>query len=256
MISGTSVTGISVTITLVVTRVKHSPHPDGRVERWREHRAQRRRQLVDAALTALEQHGPEASLEQIAKVAGIPKPKIYRHFDDKADLVSAIGLRLRDLVLERLAEALEPDVTVREHVRSSLTAVLTLIAEHPNTVKMLMASAPPKGRSNAITEGGRSIAGVLVAFTAEDFSRAHLPTDGIEPITHALVGSVLGTADWWLLQDESERMPVDQLVETLGVVLLGAGDAALRTIGLALDPDAIIGAEHLIHLSAEALEGA
>ncbi|HSV41345.1 MAG TPA: TetR/AcrR family transcriptional regulator [Nocardioidaceae bacterium] len=233
--------------------VKHSPHPDGRVERWREHRLERRRQLVDATLVALEEYGPEASLSQIAQVAGIPKPKIYRHFDDKADLVGAVGQRLRDLALERLAAELRPDATVRQHVSRSLTAVLTLVAEHPNCVKMLMNAPPPPGRPNAITEGGRAIARVLVTFTAEDFSRAALPTDGIEPLTHALVGSVLGATDWWLLQPEGERLPLERLVDQLTVVLIGAGDAALRTIGLSLDPDAVVGAEHLVRLAQGAL---
>jgi len=62
---------------------------------------------------------------------------------------------------------------------------------------------------------------------------------------------VLGATDWWLLQQEEERMPLDRLVEQLSVVLLGAGDAALRNIGLSLDPDAVVGAEHLVRLSYE-----
>lgn len=194
---------------------------------------------MEATLEALERHGPDASLEQIARIAGMPKPKIYRHFDDKADLIGAVGERLRDLILERLAEELKPDSTVRDHVRRSLTAVLGLIAEHPNAIRML-------SRSNALAVGGRDIARTLIAFTAKDFSRAQLPTDGIEPLTHALVGSVLGTADWWLLQPEEERMPLEQLVAQLTVVMIGAGDAALRTIGRSLDPDAVVGAEHLL----------
>jgi AcrR family transcriptional regulator len=239
----------------VSTRVKHSPHPDGRVERWREHRLERRKQLVDATLEALEIHGPEASLEQIASVAGIPKPKIYRHFDDKADLVNAVAERLRDEVIVRLVAALEPDITVREHAQRSLRAFFTLVEEHPNAAKMLMNAAPAgKGHANAITEAGRVIAALITEFAKQDFSRSHIPTDGVEPLTHALVGSVLGATDWWLLQPAETRMSVDRIVEHLSVVLLGAGDAALRAVGLGLDPDAIIGAEHLVHLTV--LEGA
>ena len=75
--------------------VKHSPPLDGRAERWREHRIARRVHLVDSAMTAFERHGPDANLQQIAQVAGMPKPKIYRHFDDKADLITAVGQRMR-----------------------------------------------------------------------------------------------------------------------------------------------------------------
>ena len=232
--------------------VNRSRHSDGRVERWREHRAERREQLIDATLTALELHGPDVSLQQIAEVAGIPKPKIYRHFDDKADLINAVGGRLRDQVIENLVAALGPDVTVREHLRRSLDAYFRLVADHPNAARMLRDSGPlGRGRSNAITESGRVIAQLISAFTAEDFSRAHIPTEGVDPLTHALVGAVLGASDWWLLQPADQRMPRERLVEHLTVVLLGAGDAALRTIGLALDPDAVVGAEHLVHLSAQ-----
>lgn len=234
------------------TDVNRSRHPDGRVERWREHREQRRRQLVDATLTALELHGPEVSLQQIAEVAGIPKPKIYRHFDDKADLVDAVGERLRDQVIKSLVAALEPNISVREHLRRSLDAYFRLVEEHPNAARMLRDSGPlGRGRSNAITEGGRVIADLIAAFATEDFSRAHLPTEGVDPLTHALVGAVLGATDWWLLQPADRRMSRERLVEHLTVVLLGAGDAALREIGLALDPDAVVGAEHLVHLTAQ-----
>ena len=42
--------------------------------------------------------GPDVSLQQIAVEAGTAKPKIYRHFNDKADLFHAIAERLRDLL--------------------------------------------------------------------------------------------------------------------------------------------------------------
>jgi len=247
---GPPVTDTSVTINPVGSDVNRSRHPDGRVERWREHRVERRRQLVDATLEALERHGPDVSLQQIAQVAGIPKPKIYRHFEDKADLVNAVGERLRDQVIEGLVAALEPDITVREHLRRSLDAYFQLIEEHPNAARMLRDSGPiGRGRSNAITEAGRVIADLIATFAAEDFSRAHLPTEGVDPLTHALVGAVVGATDWWLLQPVDQRMPRARLVEHLTVVLLGSGDAALREIGLALDPEAVVGAEHLVRLT-------
>lgn len=252
---GPSVTDTAVTINLVGRDVNRSHDTDGRVERWREHRAQRRIQLVDATLVALELHGPDVSLQQIADVAGIPKPKIYRHFEDKADLVSAVGERLRDQVVGGLVAALEPGITVREHARRSLDAYFRLVEKHPNASRMLRDSAPlGRGRSNAIAEAGRSIAQLISAFAAEDLSRAHLPTDGVDPLTHAMVGAVLGTTDWWMLQPVETRMARERVVENLTIVLLGAGDAALREIGVALDPEAVIGAEHLIHLTAASAE--
>lgn len=75
------------------------PHPsakpgvkvDARSERWREHRKKVRNEIVDAAFRAIDRLGPELSVRQIAEEAGTAKPKIYRHFTDKSDLLEAIG---------------------------------------------------------------------------------------------------------------------------------------------------------------------
>ncbi len=201
-------------------------------------------------MTAFERYGPEASLQQIAQVAEMPKPKIYRHFDDKADLIAAVGERIRDQILVQMATALTPDVTVRECLRQCLQAYFSVVAAYPNTAKMLMDSPTPgHGRANAITENGRAVANVLIAFTSEDFARAHIETDGVEPLTHALVGAVLGASDWWMMQPADQRMPVERLVEHLTTVLLGAAQASLVVLDLILDPDSVIGAEHLIRLA-------
>ena len=52
---------------------------------------------------------PQVSLQEIAAEAGTAKPKIYRHFNDKADLFQAIGKRLRDM----LVAAIFPDHRLR-----------------------------------------------------------------------------------------------------------------------------------------------
>ena len=62
---------------------------DGRTRRWAGHREARRLELVDAAVVAIEEHGPEVTTEQIAAEAGVSRPGLYRHFDGKDDLQSA-----------------------------------------------------------------------------------------------------------------------------------------------------------------------
>jgi AcrR family transcriptional regulator len=48
--------------------------------------------IVEAARTAIEEHGPEALTGQIAKRAGLARPNVYRHFSSKDDLDHAIAL--------------------------------------------------------------------------------------------------------------------------------------------------------------------
>ena len=53
------------------------PAPDGRSTRWDQHRAARRRELVDATLRAIRQHGAGVGMDDIAAVAGTSKTVVY-----------------------------------------------------------------------------------------------------------------------------------------------------------------------------------
>jgi AcrR family transcriptional regulator len=54
-----------------------------------------RQRLVTAAREAFIEHGPEVSLEEIARRAGVGPTTLYRHFPDKDDLIEAV---LDDLI--------------------------------------------------------------------------------------------------------------------------------------------------------------
>jgi AcrR family transcriptional regulator len=212
---------------------------DGRSERWREHRRERREQLIDAALQAVAQYGPEASMEQIAAAAGTAKPKLYRHFADRAELVEAIGARVAETILLRLGNTFDPRASFRTGLRNGLDAYLGYVGNHPHVVRFLMNNATSAdGTSNAIVDNARSIARLFVVLATSDLEAAHVPADDAEPLAHALIGAVLGATDWWLSADPERRMPRDRLVEQLTEVIVGAAEAALRQWDVALDPDA------------------
>jgi AcrR family transcriptional regulator len=218
---------------------------DGRAERWREYRQHRRAELVEAALEALAAHGPDVRMEQIAHAAGIAKPKLYRHFADRDDLVDAITARVAELIVARLAGSIRPGVTVREAILGALDAYFALVDEQPNAFQFLIANTSAHGaRDNAIIANARAVAALVVTVASADLRAAQIPTAGTEPLAHAMIGAVLGATDWWLLQPVDARMPRRRLVEQLGTALLGAADASLQTVGLALDPDAPALANH------------
>lgn len=59
-----------------MTRKVKTPEPaDGRATRWEEHRDQRRATLIEAAVAAIDEHGADASIAQIAATAGVSKKK-------------------------------------------------------------------------------------------------------------------------------------------------------------------------------------
>lgn len=67
--------------------------------------AQRREQLIDAALEVVLEHGyGGVSIEAIARAAGVTRPVVYDHFPDLARLVHALVEREERFSLEQLEE--------------------------------------------------------------------------------------------------------------------------------------------------------
>src|SRR5689334_18047505 len=73
--------------------------PDGRRQRWVEHRRARREDLVAAAVEAVRGSGPDFAVEDVARSAGVSKTVIYRYFSDKDELVDAVLDRISGAIL-------------------------------------------------------------------------------------------------------------------------------------------------------------
>src|SRR5579871_5522882 len=70
--------------------------------------AQRREQLIDAALEVILEHGYRGvSIEAVARAAGVTRPVVYDHFPDLARLLHALVEREERYSLEQL-EAVVP----------------------------------------------------------------------------------------------------------------------------------------------------
>src|SRR3954463_4211555 len=111
---------------------------DARRERWREHRAARRAEFVEAALKALDEHGPDLAMEDVAAAAGVTKPVLYRHFADKADLFVALGHRGTEILFDRLIPAMNNEEAPVPRIRKSLDAFFSTVEEHPHLYRMLL----------------------------------------------------------------------------------------------------------------------
>lgn len=56
----------------------------------RKDQLRNRARIVDAALDAFVERGPEVSLDEIARLAGVGQATLYRHFGTRDDLVEAV----------------------------------------------------------------------------------------------------------------------------------------------------------------------
>jgi AcrR family transcriptional regulator len=202
---------------------------DGRTERWRVHRLERREEFVDAALRALERYGPEVAVAQIAAEAGVAKPRLYRHFDDKADLFSAVQDRISALIWERLTAALDPDDAPAHLVRHGLNAFLSVVDQYPNAFRMLL---QPGSTTERVLEDSKKIADVLAALISGQLRTLGMDAGGAEPWGYALNGAVAGATQWWL---EHRTISKEALIGHLSTVILGSLERIAREAGVEID---------------------
>ncbi|MGI9123258.1 MAG: TetR/AcrR family transcriptional regulator, partial [Mycobacterium sp.] len=156
---------------------------DARSERWREHRKKVRAEIVDAAFRAIDRGGPQVSLNEIAAEAGTAKPKIYRHFNDKADLFHAIGRRLREMLVAAIFSDLDVAAnSTREVVRHAVAAYVTLVDEHPNVLRFILQgrfSEPAESNTRGFSEG-REITMAMAEMFNNELREMHLEAATLE----------------------------------------------------------------------------
>ena len=181
-------------------RVKANDRPsesDRRSTRWSGHRETRRAELVEAAVAAIDEHGPEAGLGEIAAFAGVSKPVLYRYFADKDEIHTAVGQWGAQLVMDRLMPALLGSEPVRERVAHAVDAYLAVIEEHPN-VFLLLVRHRSHGAADPLGDGKATIAAVIARVMGDALHELGIDAGGAEPWAHGLVGLGLSTGEWWL----------------------------------------------------------
>ncbi len=215
---------------------------DARSERWREHRKKVRAEIVEAAFRAIDRSGPQVSLQQIAAEAGTAKPKIYRHFNDKADLFGAIGKRLRDM----LAAAIFPTIDLatdptREVVRRCVAEYVALVEQHPNVLRFILAGRfpePAESNTRGLNEG-REITMAIAQMFNNELREMHLDESSLQLAATACFGAASSATDWWLGPgpDDPARMPTDKFVAHLTTIMLGTIAGIADLLDIDLHPD-------------------
>jgi AcrR family transcriptional regulator len=107
--------------------------------------AQRREQLIDAALEVILEHGyGGVSIEAVARAAGVTRPVVYDHFPDLPRLLHALVEREERYSLEQLEEVV-PQVSGDpggrqpvEVLASSVRRFLDAVMERPATWRLIL----------------------------------------------------------------------------------------------------------------------
>lgn len=164
-----------------------------RARRPRADAARNRSAILHAAREALTTEGPDASLEAIARAAGVGIGTLYRNFPTREDLVAAVYENELDAVLDRGASLLpteQPDVALREFMRlySGFIATKRGMAEslRAGGARTAAASAQTRQRVDAAVQ----------PFLAAGIERGLFRDDvSADDVTAAMVGVFLTTAE-------------------------------------------------------------
>lgn len=197
---------------------------DGRSRRWDAHRAQRRADLVDAAISAIERHGPDVRTGQIADVAGLPRPKLYRHFDGKADLQRAVVERAAEQLISQLTPIWKPPDTPAEMISAAVGAHLRWLSEHPSLYRYVLRCSQSGGPDTA-ADIRSTIAGHILGLLTSPTSPISASPAVTAPLASGLVGFVDAAAHQWL--DDPAGLSRAELTEQLTSWILAVLDAAL-----------------------------
>ncbi len=169
-----------------------------------------RERLLDAAEAVFAEHGWALSVEQVAEAAGVARPTVYRHFDDRDALLTAMLLRSSGQLAEELTAILTSELVWEERLVETVVATVRAVRSTPH-LAALVRTGEVSSRWPEIDRSGEFL-GAVQAFFRPWLELA--VADGVE-----LRGDVDDVLDWLL------RTTLMQLTVPGG---RGDGDARLR----------------------------
>lgn len=170
--------------------------------------ADRRQQLILVGREVFATHGYEAaSMEVIAREAGVSKPIVYEHFGGKEGLYAVVVDREMDALVQRIAQSIATG-TPRKRFENAVVAFLTYAKEQPAGFSILTRDAPT-------TQSARGITNVIsdLSDRVRDIFERELDAAGMDKKTspvyaHALIGMVVQVGHWWV---DNPQMPLEQV---------------------------------------------
>ncbi|MGC4847439.1 TetR/AcrR family transcriptional regulator [Micromonospora sp. DT15] len=120
--------------------------PRTRARNKRGEGAQLRDEIVDAAMTLLEDGAPQGvTLRGIARQAGISAPSIYPHFPDLDSILLAVAQRAFDILEQELGTPEDADPV--ERLRVTCAAYLTFAERRPHQYRVMFGAVWDAGQA-------------------------------------------------------------------------------------------------------------
>jgi AcrR family transcriptional regulator len=169
--------------------------------------AERRKQLLGIAVEVFGGRGfHAASMDDVARAAGVTKPVLYQHFQSKRDLyrevLEDVGEQLLVLIGEQVAAHDQP----QRQVEAAFEAYFRWVGDHPSAFGLLFGGGPRRDGefSDVVRDVEERVAGAVAVRIAADLDPVHRRT-----LAFGLVGLAEATARHWLIDAvdiEPERL--------------------------------------------------
>ncbi len=138
------------------------------------HHGNLRDQLISAARSLIEEHGPDGfSMSDACRQAGVSTAAPYRHFESKQDLLTEVamdGLKRLGTEMEKNASGF-PRGTVQS-ISAIGRAYVNFAIREPHTFRLMFSTRAHSGRIEELRDVGRKSYGVLLRevarYTGED----------------------------------------------------------------------------------------
>ena len=189
---------------------------DARIEDFRHGRVPRQvraRQIAELAEELFSERGYQgASMDELARRAGVTKPVVYELFGSKDGLFRACLERSAERLATDVAEAVRAETDPEARLRAGGLAFLRFAADHRLAWQLMM-----EGRvSDTATEVRRSQAALVVDLLRE-IAPAGVDQRELEVAAHAVNSAYEGVAHWmW----EHPDVPLEQLADWTVELLL------------------------------------
>lgn len=180
-----------------------------------------RQSIVDAALQVFIERGfGSASMEGIARAAGVAKLTVYRHFETKEDLFAQVARRAQLSVRERLGAMVDRGLPLDAVLREIITRLYDGYT-HPEylaVLRLVIAEArrfPKLGR--AMLDDSREVAEPLAEYLQQLKDRGQIEIDSPQEAVTQICGLAMGAGRYLLIAPsrsaDRRRHAVESLVE-------------------------------------------
>ena len=174
-------------------------------------RAVRERQVLSLAEELFAEEGfTGASMDELARRAGVSKPVIYALVGSKEQLFRRCVEKHSEQLAAQIATAAASASTPAEQLRAAAFAFFTFVSAHRREWEVLTwESAPFAATAAAMRRRQTEVVALLLAHSAGRLG-ATLDPRRVDAIAHTLNGGIEAMARWWR---DHEEVTVDAMAE-------------------------------------------